>query len=64
MVYLAHDTLLDRDDAFALIKTEGLDEASRTRFIQEAQAVCRAEEAPRFPGASYSCHEVATVIRE
>lgn len=24
-VYLAHDTLLDRDVAFALIKTEGLD---------------------------------------
>ena len=28
-VYLAHDTLLDRDVAFALIKTEGLDEAAR-----------------------------------
>ncbi len=26
-VYLAHDTLLDREVAFALIKTEGLDEA-------------------------------------
>jgi hypothetical protein len=26
-VYLAHDTLLDRDVAFALIKTEGLDAA-------------------------------------
>ena len=29
-VYLAHDTLLDREVAFALIKTEGLDETSRT----------------------------------
>ena len=25
-VYLAHDTLLDRDVAFSLIKTEGLDD--------------------------------------
>ncbi len=40
-VYLAHDTLLDRDVAFALIKTEGLDEASRTRITREAQAVGR-----------------------
>ena len=30
IVYLAHDSLLDRDVAFALIKTEGLDEISRT----------------------------------
>ena len=30
-VYLAHDTLLDRDVAFALIKTEGLDEVGRQR---------------------------------
>jgi hypothetical protein len=34
--YLAHDTLLDRDVAFALIKTEKLDEASRTRVTREA----------------------------
>ena len=40
-VYLAHDTLLDRDVAFALIKTEGLDEASRTRITREAQAMGR-----------------------
>jgi len=37
-VYLAHDTLLDREVAFALIKTEGLDETSRTRIQREAQA--------------------------
>ena len=30
-VYLAHDTTLDRDVAFALVKTEGLDDAGRTR---------------------------------
>ncbi len=40
-VYQAHDTLLDRDVAFALIKTEGLDEASRTRISREAQAMGR-----------------------
>ncbi|MFQ6027163.1 MAG: protein kinase, partial [Dehalococcoidia bacterium] len=40
-VYLAHDSLLDRDVAFALIKTEGLDEVSRTRITQEAQAMGR-----------------------
>ncbi len=40
-VYLAHDSLLDRDVAFALIKTEGLDEAGRTRISREAQAMGR-----------------------
>ncbi len=40
-VYLAHDTTLDRDVAFALIKTEGLDEISRTRITREAQAMGR-----------------------
>ena len=40
-VYLAHDTLLDRDVAFALIKTEGLDEVARTRITREAQAMGR-----------------------
>ena len=40
-VYLANDTLLDRDVAFALIKTEGLDETSRTRITREAQAMGR-----------------------
>ena len=37
-VYLAQDTLLDREVAFALIKTEGLDDVSRTRIQREAQA--------------------------
>ena len=40
-VYLAHDTLLDREVAFALIKTEGLDQVSRTRIQREAQAMGR-----------------------
>ena len=35
-VYLARDTLLDREVAFTLIKTEGLDEVSRTRITLEA----------------------------
>jgi hypothetical protein len=38
-VYLAHDALLDRDIAFALIKTEGLDAAARERVSREAQAM-------------------------
>ena len=40
-VYLAQDTLLDREVAFALIKTEGLDEAGRSRISREAQAMGR-----------------------
>ena len=40
-VYLAHDTLLDREVSFALIKTEGLDEAGRTCIAREAQAMGR-----------------------
>ena len=40
-VYLAHDSLLDREVAFALIKTEGLDDVSRTRISREAQAMGR-----------------------
>ena len=40
-VYVAHDTTLDRDVAFALIKTEGLDESARTRITREAQAMGR-----------------------
>jgi len=40
-VYLAHDARLDRDVAFALIKTEGLDEAARERITREAHAMGR-----------------------
>jgi tetratricopeptide (TPR) repeat protein len=40
-VYLAHDTTLDRDVAFALIKMEGLDQTARERIAREAQAMGR-----------------------
>ncbi|MSQ24229.1 MAG: hypothetical protein EXR58_06745 [Chloroflexi bacterium] len=40
-VYLAHDTLLDRDVAFALIKTDGLDDVGKERITREAQAMGR-----------------------
>src|SRR5688572_24764720 len=40
-VFLAHDTLLDRDVAFALIKTDALDEIGRERIRREAQAMGR-----------------------
>ena len=38
-VYLAHDTTLDRDVAFSLIKTEGLDDTARQRVAREAQVM-------------------------
>jgi len=40
-VYLVHDKVLDRDVAFALIKTEKLDDATRLRFGREAQVMGR-----------------------
>ena len=40
-VYLAQDSTLDREVAFALIKTEGLDHTSRERIQREAQAMGR-----------------------
>ena len=40
-VFLAHDALLDRDVAFSLIKTEGLDDEGRQRITREAQAMGR-----------------------
>jgi serine/threonine protein kinase len=40
-VYLAHDTTLDRDVAFALIKMEGLDDVGRARITREAQSMGR-----------------------
>lgn len=41
MVYLAHDNTLDRDVAFGLIKTDGLDDIGRERILREAQAMGR-----------------------
>jgi serine/threonine protein kinase len=45
-VYLAHDAVLDRDVAFALIKTEGLDDTSRSRITREARALGRLGDHP------------------
>ncbi len=47
-VYLAHDTRLDRDVAFALIKTEGLDESGLARVRREAQAMGRLGDHPHI----------------
>ncbi len=47
-VYLAHDTLLDRDVAFALIKTEKLDNSARKRITREAQAMGRLGDHPHI----------------
>ena len=47
-VYLAHDTLLDRDVAFALIKTEGLDDEGRERITREAQAMGKLGDHPHI----------------
>jgi serine/threonine protein kinase/tetratricopeptide (TPR) repeat protein len=40
-VYKAYDTLLDREVALALIKSEGLDKESMARITREAQAMGR-----------------------
>jgi serine/threonine protein kinase/tetratricopeptide (TPR) repeat protein len=45
-IYLARDTVLDRDIAFAQIKTEKLDEEARTRIRREAQAMGRLGDHP------------------
>ena len=45
-VYLTHDSKLDRDVAFALIKTEGQDDAARARITREAHALGRLGDHP------------------
>ncbi len=45
-VYRAHDSVLDRDVALAVIKTEGLDPTSRVRVTREAQAMGRLGDHP------------------
>ena len=47
-VYLAYDTVLDRDVAFALIKTDALDGASRNRITREARAMGRLGDHPHI----------------
>ena len=46
--YLAHDNMLDRDVALALIKTSGLDEAVRARITREAQVMGRLGDHPNI----------------
>ena len=46
LVYQAHDSVLDRDVALAVIKTEGLDPTSRVRITREAQALGRLGDHP------------------
>ena len=45
-VYLAHDTKLDRDVAFALIKTDGLDADTKAAAHEQLRAALRAHETP------------------
>src|SRR6266542_300623 len=47
-VYLAHDTKLDRDVAFALIKTEGLNAEGEARIRREAQAMGKLGDHPHI----------------
>ena len=57
-VYLAHDTVLDRDVAFYLIKTEKLDAAARTRIKREAQAMGKLGDHPNIMSIfDYGDHE-------
>ncbi len=57
-VYLAHNTLLDRDIAIYLIKTEKLDETGRTRITREAQAMARLGDHPNIATVyDYGEHE-------
>ena len=47
-VYFAHDTKLDRDVAFALIKTDGLNAEGEARIRREAQAMGRLGDHPHI----------------
>ena len=47
-VYLAHDTVLARDVAFALIKTQGLDAEGLARITREAQAMAKLGDHPNI----------------
>jgi tetratricopeptide (TPR) repeat protein len=47
-VYLVHDKVLDRDVAFALIKTERLDDVTRARVSREAQVMGRLGDHPNI----------------
>ena len=47
-VFLVHDTLLDRDVAFALIRTELLDRIGHQRILREAQTMGRLGDHPNI----------------
>ena len=47
-VYVALDTVLDREVALALIKTEGLDEVGRERILREARTMARLGDHPNI----------------
>ena len=47
-VYLVHDSLLDRDVAFALFRTERLDATGRQRILREAQTMGRLGDHPNI----------------
>ena len=47
-VYLVHDTVLDRDVAFALIKAVGIGEDERERILNEARTMARLGEHPNI----------------
>src|SRR5579862_5268835 len=47
-VYLAHDEQLDRDVAFALLKSDGLDKEGLVRIRREAQAMGRLGDHPNI----------------
>jgi len=49
-VYLVHDTILDRDVAFALMRTERLDDATRLRVSREAQVMGKLGDHPNIVG--------------
>ena len=49
-VYLVHDTILDRDVAFALMRTERLDDATRLRASREAQVMGKLGDHPNIVG--------------
>ncbi len=52
---LAQDTLLDREVAFALIKTDGLDDTSRTHIRRVVQAMRRLGSLPPRSITPSSC---------
>ena len=62
-VYLAHDERLDRDVAFALIKTDGLDEVGRERIVREAQAMGRMGAHPHIVGIYEIGEEAGAPVR-